>query len=315
MALEPTLQGKAPFKIPAAPGFDAHTSYKIYGDLKSGIPPLIALHGGPGSGHEYLIPFTQLWPRYGIPVVLYDQIGCGASTWLTEFDGNTEVFSEATFVAELNNLIDHLDLRTGGYYILGQSWGGMFGSAFATTRPRGLRRLILANTTANCSTYADSVKRLHRDFPPELQAAVDEANRTGNYNTDGVKAAGDLFLRRHFYRLPDYPPEEFKARLKHQTENPTVRINLYGKSNTLNNGAMKDWSVISRLPNIDVPTFVYNAEFDPAQDASVRPFFDLIPRVRWVTFQGGAHMCHLEGELREKVLKEVGNFLTVHVNE
>lgn len=58
------------------------------------------------------------------------------------------------------------------------------------------------------------------------------------------------------------------------------------------------------------PTLVYNAEYDTSHDVAQIPFFELIPRVRWITFHGGSHMCHLEGGgLREKILKVVGEFL------
>lgn len=73
---------------------------------------------------------------------------------------------------------------------------------------------------------------------------------------------------------------------------------------------MKDWTCIPRLPQINVTTLVYNAEFDTSHDISQVPFFEHIPKVRWITFQNGSHKCHLECNLRDKVLKVVGDFLT-----
>jgi hypothetical protein len=42
--------GTIPFKVP---GLDkeCYTWYSVFGDLKSGVRPLIALHGGPGVGY------------------------------------------------------------------------------------------------------------------------------------------------------------------------------------------------------------------------------------------------------------------------
>ena len=40
------------------------------------------------------------------------------------------------------------------------------------------------------------------------------------------------------------------------------------------------------------------------------PFFELVPRVRWITFPNGSHMVHLDSvEALENVLTVVGNFL------
>lgn len=73
---------------------------------------------------------------------------------------------------------------------------------------------------------------------------------------------------------------------------------------------MEHWSNIPLLPDINVPTLVYNGEFDTAQDPAVVPFFDNIPRVRWVTIPNASHMPHLDSaEMQTKVLQLVGHFL------
>src|SRR3569623_1497706 len=38
-------------------------------------PPLLTLHGGPGGGHDYLLPLRAL--ANARPVIVYDQLGCG----------------------------------------------------------------------------------------------------------------------------------------------------------------------------------------------------------------------------------------------
>ncbi|KAK7751997.1 hypothetical protein SLS62_005959 [Diatrype stigma] len=84
----------------------------------------------------------------------------------------------------------------------------------------------------------------------------------------------------------------------------------YGPSLLELTGSLRGWTGIPRLPHIAAPTLVYNGEFDTSHDISQVPFFELIPRVRWITFQNGSHMCHLDGGgLRERVLKVVGEFL------
>jgi pimeloyl-ACP methyl ester carboxylesterase len=74
-------------------------------------------------------------------------------------------------------------------------------------------------------------------------------------------------------------------------------------------GSFRDWTCIPRLHQIAVPTLVYNGEFDTSHDITTVPFFENIPRVRWITFPDAGHMCHLERPA-EKVLRTVGEFLT-----
>jgi pimeloyl-ACP methyl ester carboxylesterase len=76
-------------------------------------------------------------------------------------------------------------------------------------------------------------------------------------------------------------------------------------------GSFWDWTCIPRLHQIAVPTLVYNGEFDTSHDVTTVPFFEHIPRVRWITFPDAGHMCHLERpEIAEKVFRIVGEFLT-----
>lgn len=84
----------------------------------------------------------------------------------------------------------------------------------------------------------------------------------------------------------------------------------YGPNVAKFTGSLRDWTCIPRLHNIAVPTLVYNGEHDSADSSTQMPFFELVPRVRWVTFQDGCHMCHLEdGPIQDKVLRTVGEFL------
>jgi L-proline amide hydrolase len=43
--------------------------------------PVVVLHGGPGSAHDYLLAYAEL-AASGHAVVHYDQLGCGRSTHL-----------------------------------------------------------------------------------------------------------------------------------------------------------------------------------------------------------------------------------------
>lgn len=75
-------------------------------------------------------------------------------------------------------------------------------------------------------------------------------------------------------------------------------------------GSLKDWDGTHLLSNINVPTLVFNGEHDTAQYRSVAPFFEHIPRVRWVTLSGASHMSHLDSpELRNETMRLFAQFL------
>ncbi|KAI0944270.1 hypothetical protein AcW1_002021 [Taiwanofungus camphoratus] len=72
---------------------------------------------------------------------------------------------------------------------------------------------------------------------------------------------------------------------------------------------LKDWSIIDRLHLVRVPTFVINGRKDIAQDFVVKPFFDKIRKVEWVTFEGSGHTPFWEE--REKYTRVVADFLNL----
>jgi proline-specific peptidase len=201
-----------------------HTYYKIIGDLSSNSPRLVVLHGGPGTGHEYLLPFECLWQQFGIPVVFYDQIGCAASTHLPQTAGDESFWQESLFMAELDNLLDSLQLRDGpGYHILGHSWGGRIAVAFAATQPKGLQRLVLASGIASSRTYVDGIQILRRQLPPDTQLAIDEEEQKGNFDSARFRDAMNVFFRNYFCRSEPFPPKELLPAFKNMSEDKTVR--------------------------------------------------------------------------------------------
>ncbi|KAK3331275.1 proline-specific peptidase [Apodospora peruviana] len=304
------MEGKIPFNVHVSgQQVPCSTYYKVFGDVSSSAPRVVVLHGGPGGGHEYLLSFAQLWPKHGLPVVLYDQIGCGASTHLPETAGDTNFWQEPLFIAELDNLLDHLKLRDGsGFHLLGQSWGGLLAGAFAASRPRGLQRLVLASAMASIELATQSIEMCKKQLSEDTQNTLNKYIQEGDYESPAFQEAAMVF-RCTFVCRADLLPKELMEALKRMNEDKTVYGTMYGPSVFNLNGSLLGWTSIPRLPQIAVPTLVYNGEYDTSHDIGQEPYFKLIPRVRWITFSNGGHMCHLENGLAERVLKVVGEFL------
>lgn len=110
-----------PFEIPSTKQ-PAATWYKVLGKLDT--PPLIVLHGGPGAGHEYVTPLADMHEKYQMPVIFYDQIGCGQSTRFPDKMGDDTFWTFDLFIKELENLVSYFKLHELGFYLIGQSWGG-----------------------------------------------------------------------------------------------------------------------------------------------------------------------------------------------
>lgn len=225
MAAQSPFEGKVSFDAPGA-GKPCKTWYKILGDLGSDTTPLIALHGGPGGGHEYLTPLVDLHEKHGMTVIFYDQIGCGQSTHLQEKMGDDSFWTFDLFVKELDNLVDHLKLRENGFYLLGQSWGGMLGSTYAGRRPQGLKKLVLVSSPASIPLYLEGVQGLLAGLPEETRKTLEECDRKGDHESEAFQNASLVWNKKHVCRI-DPMPEPVQTAFKHLKEDPTSYLTMY----------------------------------------------------------------------------------------
>lgn len=220
MALTPR-EGEVAFDAPGA-NKPCKTWYKIYGDVSSHQgPALIALHGGPGAGHEYLSPLIDIYEKYSIPVVFYDQVGCGRSTHFREKYVDTTFWTFELFIKELDNLLDHLQLREKGFYLLGQSWGGMLGGAYAALKPKGLKKLVLASAPASIPLMLKGERELLAALPEPVRTTLEECDKKGDHESEEFETAAKEFYGRHVCRLDPYPDDVLYA-FKNLKDDPSA---------------------------------------------------------------------------------------------
>lgn len=196
----PTKEGYAPFTLTSSPNPSTtyQTYYKIYGSLHPTPPspttptkrPLIIVHGGPGSTHDYVLPLTSLYTTYHIPLVFYDQLGSGESTHLGEMKGEAgeRFWREEVFMDQLDSLVRFLGLEKqgesggeekekegegGGYDVLGHSWGGMLVMRWVARRqPRGLKKLVVSDSPASMKLFVEGALELRKGLPEDVRVGV-----------------------------------------------------------------------------------------------------------------------------------------------
>jgi len=73
---------------------------------------------------------------------------------------------------------------------------------------------------------------------------------------------------------------------------------------------MSTFNAIPTLHKIQASTLVINGDSDASHDISQEPFFELIPKVRWITLPNAKHAHLNQRELRPRTLKLIGDFLS-----
>ncbi|MFL5951770.1 MAG: proline iminopeptidase-family hydrolase [Gaiellaceae bacterium] len=262
------------------------TWYRFVGDLNSSVTPLLALHGGPGSTHNYFGPLEGLANER--PVVVYDQIGCGKSDRPTDIEWTLDVFRD-----EVAAVRDQLALER--IHLLGTSWGGMLAQEHVLSGASGVVSLILSSTFANLALWNEQQLELKAQLPPDVIEVLDRHEAAGTFEDPEYEEAMGAYFDRHFYRGP-YPRPELEAMEKGRA--PDVYRAMQGPNEWMTTGALKGWDIRDRLHEIDVPTLVLRGAYDMCTAPVAAELVAGIAGAREVVFEDSSHTPALEESAR-----------------
>jgi proline iminopeptidase len=176
-ALAASASSAAFATAPQSEGYTTVPGGKIYW-RKFGVgdkTPLLTLHGGPGSSHNYLLPLQALADER--PVIFYDQLGCGRA----DAPEDDSVYTIQRSVDELDAVRAALGLDR--VVLLGHSWGALLAVEYLCQgRGKGVERLILSGAMASIPQAIAGFERLFATMPDGWGAkihALEKAGKTG----------------------------------------------------------------------------------------------------------------------------------------
>ncbi|MEW4663396.1 proline iminopeptidase [Lactiplantibacillus plantarum] len=263
------------------------TYYRILGDRQSNKTPLVLLHGGPGSTHNYFEGFDDLAVQTGRPIVMYDQLGCGRSS----IPDDDQLWQAATWVAELQALRTYLDLPE--IHLLGQSWGGMLAIIYGCDyRPQGIKSLILASTLSSARLWAQEQHRMIRLMSPADQSAIATAERLQDFTGAAYLTANQHFMTQHASGPITADDPEFLRRSKRVG---TTAYNVAWGPNEYNpTGTLADYEYTDRLQYLQMPTLVTSGTDDLCTPLVAKTMVDQLPHATWTLFPRSRHMAFID---------------------
>lgn len=253
--------------------------------LRSGRPPLIAVHGGPGGSHDYLEPLTALADERAI--VLYDQLDCGNS----DRPGNPANWTVDRFAAEVDAVRAAIGIER--YILLGHSWGAVVALEHAARAGGNLAGLVFAGALISTPRWVADNLEHRRDLPVDVQEILDRHEAAGTTDSSDYRAAIGAMMRRHFCRISPDPPELQRLFRKLNLE---LYRTLWGENEFACTGALKDYDGSVLLPQLTVPTLFVCGEFDESTLDANRDFAELVPGAKLSIIPGASHMPMFENK-------------------
>ena len=254
------------------------TYYRIVGERKdNGKAPLICLHGGPGSTHNYYEVLDNLADDDDRMIVMYDQIGCGNSY----LDGHPELWNQKVWLDELDALRKHLGLDV--CHIIGQSWGGMMQIAYAIDyKPEGVKSFIISSGHPSSSMWEREGLRRIKMMPQDMQDAINHA-----YDA----AVAEYMDRYCNYWLGEDAPECCKRPKKSGSES---YVEGWGPNEFAPTGTLKDFEYVDRLGEIEIPSLICSGISDLCSPLIAKTMADGIPNSKWILWERSRHTCFVD---------------------
>ncbi len=259
--------------------------------------PIIAVNGGPGLSHVYMIQ-NDVWTRRIAEhrqVIFYDQRGTGAS--------QLRPGAAQTMEAQVSDLeAVRASLHVEKVDLIGDSYGGLLASAYAAAHPEHVHALILSDSAA--PGFSKLHPRLEEVFPDVIAKTKEQIDKLHGQANSEAEAAG-LDLRAHF-RMIFYSQELCDRYLANVTD-----LGFASATGEAVSKAFANVDLSSQMARFHFPTLVIQGRFD----LNVTPDISWtvahsIPGAQLVWFEKSGHLPYYEEP--DKYASVVNQFLHDH---
>jgi proline iminopeptidase len=277
--------------------------YCVAGGDRSGAPPVVFLHGGPGQGSHHFAALVGPRMERSLRMVYLDQRGSGRS--------------ERPFTGEytLDALVEDLEglrrvLGVPRISLVGHSFGGTLALEYAGRYPEHVHRIVFAaglwNTPAQNRLRCESLNRRHPGLGARVlgDSAAAEAARRGDCEW--------------FWQLPEAEREPINAALMFPDSAVRIRLDsVVAASGLRNTGELSSGLFRSGLmeyrfaaaQRLTMPVLVISGRSDGAAvSEGLRELTRLLPNATFREFESSGHFVYLDEP--ERFAREVSAFLS-----
>ncbi len=217
------------------PELDGHKLYfQVFGNPNG--KTILNFHGGPGARSKFkYVKYCNL-KKY--KVIIFDQRGCGNSTFKDLLEHNT---TQDT-IQDAKRILDYLNIKE-KVILFGGSWGATLTLLFAETYPNLVEKIIVSQTFLARKTdidwlynkskifYPDIIEKIspyiiktHKNLEELFQQSNEKINKTIKYLTNYDHQIGKLKINLD-EELGDKAANSFKIYMHYSTEHYFIKEN------------------------------------------------------------------------------------------
>jgi proline iminopeptidase len=268
-----------------APG--GRIAFRVIG--KSDGVPLLIIHGGPGSS-SCLYATTLAGVGASRPVVMYDQLGSGNSDRMTNFERDGVL---SRFVSEVAAIRTELGLEE--LHLVGHSWGAAVALEYLLTGDAaGVRSVTFVGPLISTSRWIQDANTLVGMLPAETQQAVTTATASGKFDTPEFDAANQVFMAQFLSRRMPELRKSADCAASPRAFNSELYEYMWGPSEFVSTGTLRDYDRIGRLSEIAIPTMFLVGQYDEARPETMREFQALVPGSVIKVIPDAAHLVNVD---------------------
>ena len=253
--------------------------YRIVGSGKK--PPLLLIHGGPGSTSCSGIPGYSLLADER-PIIFYDQLGSGRSDRPTD----TSLWRVDRFTNEIDSIRKTLHLDK--LHILGHSWGGVVLLEYMARRPKGVMSAIFEGPLISTPLWIHDAEILLKGMPTALQDTINKYEAERRYDAPSYLAATDSFYARHL-SVSKWPRNK-SAECDSVRDNDQVYNYMWGPTEFRATGTLRDYDHEDYLSHIIGPVLFIGGQYDEARPETLYRFQKKVTESRVIIIPNAGHL-------------------------
>ncbi|WP_235902639.1 proline iminopeptidase-family hydrolase [Sandarakinorhabdus oryzae] len=259
---------------------------RVNGALDGRKPPILFIHGGPGSSHWGWLNATALADERA--VILYDQLDCGRS----DRPGDPANWTVERFLSEIEAIRAHFGIAR--WHLLGGSWGGTLALEYGASRPAALAGLVLQSPLVSTSIWLEDAALLKAGMPDEVRDLLDRCDTQGAAPEAACQAATDAFYAAHVRQTIPPPaitayrdalPAPFAAGLYNH---------MWGRAEFTCTGTLKDYDGRPLLTKLDAARTLFVAGTDDEARPETVARFAETAGAQFVEIPNAAHSIMLD---------------------